>query len=223
MWKPRLDVPLFLLVGALAFVRPAPVTACSTDSECDNGDYCSVPDQCQGGTCVLGGGGDTNADLICDAESVAGLDLKVTKVIIRTFPSRPADASMHGTGNFIDVTPPGPFSSNGGIAIRVKDLLSGIPPPGDGADVTVAFGVSDCEVSSYNTTCRLLSGSQMKFRRDPLAQEQIKFSFRLRGLDITKPFFGPVRVVLIDDTVVHRPGKVIDCRLFSTGLKCREF
>jgi len=131
MWKPRLDVPLVLLAGALAFVRPAPVTACITDSERDNGDTCSVPDQCQGGTCVLGGGGDTNTDLICDDEFVAGLDLRVTKLIIRTFPAAgPASASMHGAGDFIDLVPPGPFSSSGGIAIRVKDVLSGVPPPG---------------------------------------------------------------------------------------------
>ena len=228
MWKPRLDVPLVLLAGALAFVRPAPVTACSTDSECDNGDTCSVPDQCQGGTCVLGGGGDTNADLICDDEFVAGLDLRVTKLIIRTFPAAgPASASMHGAEDFIDLVPPGPFSSSGSIAIRVKDVLSGLPPPGDGADVTVPFGASDCVTSSGDMTCRLLSGqnrgSQAKFKRDPLAPEQVKYAFRLRGLDLTKPFFGPLRVILTDDTMIHRPGKVTDCRLFPTGIKCREF
>ena len=218
MWKPRLDA-LLVFVGAVALARPAPVAACTTDAECDNGDYCTIADVCdQSGTCVLGG----------DDEFDPASNIRLTKLIIRTFPSAgPASASMHGTGNFIDITPPGPFSSNDGIAVRVKDLLSGIPPPGDGADVTVVFGMSDCAVASYNTTCRLLSGqnqgSQAKFKRDPLALEQIKFSFRLRGLDITKPFFGPVRVVLTDDTVIHRPGKITDCRLFPTGIKCREF
>ena len=227
MWKPRLDA-LLVFVGAVALARPAPVAACTTDAECDNGDYCTVADVCdQSGTCVLGGG-DQDGNLICDDEFDPASNIRLTKLIIRTFPSAgPASASMHGTGNFIDITPPGPFSSNDGIAVRVKDLLSGIPPPGDGADVTVVFGMSDCALASYNTTCRLLSGqnqgSQAKFKRDPLALEQIKFSFRLRGLDITKPFFGPVRVVLTDDTVIHRPGKITDCRLFPTGIKCREF
>ena len=35
--------------------------------------------------------------------------------------------------------------------------------------------------------------------------------------------FGPLRVILTDDTVIHRPGKATDCRLFPTGIKCREF
>ena len=109
----------------------------------------------------------------------------------------------------------------------MKDVLSGLPPPGDGADVTVPFGASDCVTSSGDMTCRLLSGqnrgSQAKFKRDPLAPEQVKYAFRLRGLDLTKPFFGPLRVILTDDTVIHRPGKVTDCRLFPTGIKCREF
>ena len=227
MWKPQVCAPLFLL-STLVFARPALVAACTTDAECDNGDTCSVPDTCQSGSCVLGGGGDTNSDLICDDEYVAGIDLRVTKIIIRTFPAAgPASATMHGNGDFIDVVPPGPFTASAGIAIRVKDNLSSVPPPGDGADVTVTFGAADCVTAGDNTTCRLLGGqnrgSQAKFKRDPLAPEQIKYSFRLRGLDINKPFFGPVRVILSDDTTLHRPGKVVDCRLFPTGIKCREF
>ena len=227
MWRPQVCA-LLLLASTLVFVRAVPVAACTTDAECDNGDTCSVPDTCMSGSCSLGGGGDTNADLICDDEFVAGLDLRVTKIIIRTFPAAgPASASMHGAGDFIDLVPPGPFSGTAGIAIRVKDQLSSVPPPGDGADVTVSFGAADCVTASDKTTCRLLAGqnrgSQAKFKRDPLAPEQIKFSFRLRGLDITKPFFGPIRVIVTDDTTVHRPGKVIDCRLFPTGIKCREF
>ena len=227
MWKPQVCA-LLLLASTLVFVRAVPVAACTTDAECDNGDTCSVPDTCMSGSCVLGGSGDANADLICDDEYVSGIDLQVTKIIVRAFPAAgPNSTSMHGAGNFIDVTPPGPFSSTAGIAIRVKDVLSASPPPGDGVDVTVSFGASDCTTAGDNTICRLLSGqnqgSQAKFKRDPLAPEQIKYSFRLRGLDANRPFFGPVRVILTDDTTVHRPGKVTDCRLFPTGIKCREF
>jgi len=32
-----------------------------------------------------------------------------------------------------------------------------------------------------------------------------------------------VRVVLTHNTSVYRPGQIIDCRLFPTGIKCREF
>ncbi|TMA41923.1 MAG: hypothetical protein E6J81_17925, partial [Deltaproteobacteria bacterium] len=33
-----------------------------------NGDTCSQPDTCQGGFCRAGGGGDTDGDLVCDAD-----------------------------------------------------------------------------------------------------------------------------------------------------------
>jgi len=225
MWKAPLYV-LLLFVSSLAFVHATPVQACTTDAECDNGDTCSLPDVCNQGSCELGGGGDANSDLICDGEYVSGIDLHVTKLVIRTFPSGgPSTATIRGSGNFIDVVRP--FSTTAGIAIRVKDVLSEAPPAGDGVDITLSFSGSDCTTSGDNTTCRLLSGpnqgSQAKFKRDPLSLEQIKFTFRLRGIDLTKPFFGPVRMILTDDTTVHRPGKVTDCRLFATGIKCREF
>jgi len=76
-------------------------------------------------------------------------------------------------------------------------------------------------------TCRLTTGpgrgSQARFKRNLLAPDQVKFLSRLKGLDLSRPFFGPVRVVLTHNTSVYRPGKIIDCRLFPTLIKCREF
>ena len=86
MWKPQVCA-LLLLASTLVFVRAVPVAACTTDAECDNGDTCSVPDTCMSGSCVLGGSGDANADLICDDEYVSGIDLQVTKIIVRAFPA----------------------------------------------------------------------------------------------------------------------------------------
>jgi len=82
----RRDLLPPLIGGGLALGFSMPARGCTTDAECDNGDTCSVPDQCQGGSCVLGGGGDPDNDLICDDEFDPSLNIKLTKLIIRTFP-----------------------------------------------------------------------------------------------------------------------------------------
>jgi hypothetical protein len=63
----------------------------------------------------------------------------------------------------------------------------------------------------------------VKFIRGSLAPDQVRVSYRLKGLDLTTPFFGPVRVIMTHDTVTHRLGHITDCRLIPTGIKCRQF
>jgi len=224
-WRLELVLPL---VGALALGLSTAAPGCTTDAECDNGDTCSVPDQCQAGACVLGGSGDADGDLICDDEFDPAADFTSTKVIIRTRPNAgAASAIVRGSGDFIDTASAGPFSTSDGIALRVKDQLSDIPPTGDGADFTMTFGAAECSPIAVGLLCRIESGANrgsfVKFIRGTLAPEQVRVSYRLKGLDLTKPFFGPVRVILSHNTVTHRLGHIGDCRLFPTGIKCREF
>jgi hypothetical protein len=134
--RPHLELVIPLL-GVLALGLSTTALACTTDAECDNGDTCSVPDTCQAGTCVLGGGGDLDADLICDGEFDPAADFTSTKTIIRTRPNGgPSSAIIRGAGDFIDDAASGPFTIDDGIQIRVKDQLSDVPPSGDGADLT---------------------------------------------------------------------------------------
>src|SRR5207244_8300432 len=97
--------------------------------------------------------------------------LRLTRVIIRTFPSG-GRSVVRVEGDLVDVTPPGPLSGDDGIAIRVKDHLSSVPPDGDGIDATVAFDPPDCTTTSEGVTCRLTTGpgggSQARFKRNPL-------------------------------------------------------
>src|SRR5881409_2516177 len=130
----RPDLLLPLIIGALALGFSLPARGCTTDAECDNGDTCSVPDQCQGDGCVLGGGGDTDNNLVCDDEFDPAATLRLTRVIIRAFPSA-GRSVIRVDGDLIDLTPP--LSGDDGIAIRVKDHLSSVPPDGDGIDSTV--------------------------------------------------------------------------------------
>jgi hypothetical protein len=227
MRKARFYV-LLLSTAALAFVLPAAVAACTTDADCDNGDYCTVADVCdQSNMCVLGGGGDKDANLICDDEFDPMSTMRVTKLVVKShLAAGPTKSVVHGTGDFIDNLQSGPFSKDDGIAIRAKDQLSSTPDP-DGVDVTVAFGAQDCAGTSDSFRCSLLTGahlgSRATFKRNLLAPEQIKFSFVLREFPPTQPYFGPLRVVLTYGNQVHRPGVIIDCKLTPTGVRCREF
>jgi hypothetical protein len=216
------------LVGALALGFSTAALACTTDPECDNGDTCSVADVCDAGSCILGGGGDVNSDLICDGEFDPAADFTSTKTIIRTRPNGgPNSAIIRGAGDFIDDAASGPFSIDDGITIRVKDQLSEVPPPGDGADLSLTFAAADCIPIAVGTLCRIETGTNrgsfVKFIRGSLAPEQVRVSYRLKGLDLVTPFFGPVRVIMTHDTITHRAGHITDCRLIPTGIKCRQF
>src|SRR5262249_43016176 len=46
---------------------PPLCVSCTQNSDCSNGDSCSIPDTCVMGVCVLGGGGDTDLDGVCNA------------------------------------------------------------------------------------------------------------------------------------------------------------
>jgi hypothetical protein len=224
-WRLDLILPL---VGALALGVSTAAPGCTTDAECDNGDTCSIADTCQAGSCLLGGSGDTDGDLICDDEFDPAADFTSTKVIIRTRPNAgPDSAIVRGSGDFIDDATAGPLTPDDGIAIRVKDQLSDIPPAGDGADFTMTFDGAGCTPIAVGLLCRIDAGTNrgsfVKFIRGTLAPEQVRVSYRLKGLNLTKPFFGPVRVILTHNTVTHRLGHIDDCRLFPTGIKCREF
>lgn len=225
--KPHLALVLPLL-GVLALGFSTTAAACTLDAECDNGDTCSIPDTCQAGSCVLGGGGDVDADLICDDEFDPAADFTNTKTIVRTRPNGgPSSAIVRGAGDFIDDAASGPFTIDDGIQIRVKDQLSDVPPSGDGVNLTVSFDGANCIPIAVGTLCRIDTGTNrgsfVKFIRGTLAPDQVRVSYRLKGLDLTTPFFGPIRVIMTHDTITHRLGTITDCRLIPTGIKCRQF
>src|SRR5262249_4365272 len=111
MWKPQACALAFLL-STLVFGRPAPVAACTTDAECDNGDYCTTADVCdQYGSCVLGGGGDQDGNLVCDAEDDPAATVRITKLVVKShLAAGPVKSVIHGTADFIDNLPSSPFS-----------------------------------------------------------------------------------------------------------------
>lgn len=221
------NVVCMLALGWLLTV-PAAGRACVTDEECDNGDVCSVPDTCVSGSCQLGGGGDTDDDLVCDAELDPNTTINLTRLALHRNNLVLSDASRcNGQGDlFTSGTPSEVFSGADGVSLRVKDTLSGAPPAGDGADVTVTFLPGECVVKSVGTTsCRTGDRrSYAKFKPNKIIGGQYKFAYKLKGLgNLTGPFFGPVRVVLTHSGNKRVPDTINDCKLVNTGLRCREF
>src|SRR5262249_34558097 len=156
---------------------------CTADADCDNGDTCSQPDHCVSGSCVLGGGGDADENLVCDAEFNPAIDIKVTKVVARTS-ALPGRDIIRGGGDFIDLgSAGGAFNADAGIDFRVKDELSSVDPPGDGFDVTVSFASTDCKGSDAALKCVRAGGfgpgSNAQFRRHPPAPQQNRLSVQL--------------------------------------------
>src|SRR5215831_14613716 len=121
--------------------------ACVQDSECDNGDTCSVPDTCvsepnePNGNCVLGGGGDTNGDLVCDDELDPNIVFSITKLTVRRRDSlRDDNSAVKGSADLLLAgSSANAFDGTSDISLRFKDALSSIPPTGDGVDVSQTF------------------------------------------------------------------------------------
>jgi len=224
--SPALALGIFLLSAT-----GGPVAlACTTDAECDNQDTCSLPDQCVLGSCILGGGGDLNDDLICDAEFDPTIDLRLTRIVARTSDKADGD-TIRGAGDFIDLgSPGGAFTAADGIMLRAKDALSfpGVGTADDGFDVTVDFPPGACATKPSGSVVCVgaagpLSRSRARFKPNRFAPNQKRFSFIIRGLNLKLPFFGPVRVILTHGTTRHRLGSVSDCRIAARGIRCHEF
>lgn len=221
------------LVLLLAGLRAGAGAACTTDADCDNGDTCSVADVCSSGTCVVGGGGDTDAppgtrDFVCDDEVDPDLQFVANKLVLRKRTAPTSDnSSVRGKGSVL-VTPSSPmgaFTDDGGFSVRIKDTLSQIAPPGDGIDVRFTWDASGCNTDGPTITCVSPNGkSFIRFKQNPFAPNQWNVKFKMKGLNnLTGPFFGPVRVVFSRGADRHQGVLITDCKLTTPGLKCREF
>jgi len=223
MMKCRLAVVASVVVLCMGRVVTA---SCVVDADCDNGDTCSVPDVCTAGTCVLGGGGDANGDLVCDAELDPHTVFNLTKMIVKRKKSNRGDNSVAKGGGdlFVSGSPAGAFTGTNGVSIRVRDALAGIPPAGDGVDVTISWAPADCTTTAGGVlVCQSPTGhAQARFKPNPVGPGQYIFNFKIKGLgDLTGPFFGPVRVVISQGPTLHSSDTIQDCALILSGIRCR--
>jgi hypothetical protein len=158
---------------------PALAQPCVQDADCENGDTCSLPDLCVSNSCAPGGGDDSNDDLVCDAELDTTLTFELSKVVLRRRTTGLVDnSSLKGRGDLLRSVGTGPLIGVDGLAIRVKDALSAIPPSGDGADVSFAWAGTDCSTKINGLTkCKSGDGlSSAIFKPSPTSPNQFQFS-----------------------------------------------
>jgi len=217
-----------LALGVVLTVPTILYAACVTDAECDNGDVCSVPDSCVLGSCELGGGGDTNNDLVCDAELDTDVNMNLTRLTVRRKTSTRSDNSaVKGGGDLFALgSAGGAFTGTAGFSLRVKDNLSSVSPPGDGIDATVTWQPSECIVKAVGTlSCRTADRrASLKFKPNKVVGGQYKVDFKIKGVgNLTGPFFGPIRIVLTHNGNKRLADTITDCKLILAGIRCREF
>jgi hypothetical protein len=205
---------------------------------CDSGDQCSVPDSCQSGTCAAGGGGDGDADGVCNADDncptvassnrrdldgdgigdvcdPADAALHLTRVKLRRDTKVIGDnGSINVKGDFTIAPPTDTFDATSGIAVRVRDDLA--------LDRTFGWSASECESRPNRIKCRSADRRYRAGFRAPRATPTLwRFRLRFKGLDIAAPFQPPVEVTITHGEAVDRVGVIASCTTTANGLTCR--
>ncbi len=232
-----------VVCAALAAARTA--TACSVDTECDDGDSCSVADTCVAGACVSGGGGDTDGDGVCELDDTCpgianptqvdldgdglgnacdDIDAPLNVIVFKVQSRRNlvnANGRMFVKGDFIVLPPNDQLSLTDGLALRVHDQL--------GLDATYTWLAGECQTNGVGAIkCKDATRKRKAIVKPLKADPRIyRYAFRLKGLDVSGPFLEPVAVTITNSppTIVlgtDRVGDITDCATTNRGLACRE-
>ena len=218
---------------------------------CNSGDVCTLPDSCQGGVCVAGGGGDSDADTICDADDNCPTDanpgqedsdgddvgnvcdandgaLNITQLDLKR-QSNPVNVngSVGIKGEVITV-PADNFLATPKVTLAVTDSL--LPTP---YSITQTWTVAtECVIKGTRLTCATADRKfKVRFKPLPKTPSVYRFVAKFRKLAIpsNQVFTGPVTTVLTFGPPppaagqIDRVGVISDCRASASGLKCREF
>jgi hypothetical protein len=199
-------------------------------------DTCSVPDTCQVGVCVDGGGGDPDGDGICSANDNCPTVANVNQ----------ADLDNDGAGNVCDLVDAiinvtrAQLKLSKGVAPNGKVSIKGdflTAPVGDPFDATAGITVRVQDNLGFNmahmfATCIPASGARIKCRDGnfraqfstlPSSPRVWRFSVKFSRQVMAGPFEGPVTVTISHDTGIDRVDSISDCRARNSGLACREF
>lgn len=213
-WVMRRAALVCLLAwGAL----PVAANACVADGECVDGDICSIADTCQSGVCVAGGGGDSDGDGTCDADDDSDRPLTFTKARLR--PLLALSQSLVKIEGYFPVGAADPFDPLQGFTVQVTDGL--------GYSTSQGFAAVECKPSSATVQCKTTAPgkiSRAAFKGFGPANPVIAFKFKLTQQVLGGPFGEPLTArVRQTGTPIDRVGSIVDCKIVTSGIKCRQF
>lgn len=206
-----------LWLAAAALVFAAPLHACVTDLECDDGDACTLADTCQSGACGAGGGGDSDADGTCDADDSSDRPLDLVKLLLKMNAPSPGQTTAKVNGYF-PVAAGDAFDGFAGATFEIGDT--------NGFVGSVTFPASGCKQVASAVRCKTADARPSKAFFKPLAPAGavVLFKLKLVNLGPGGPFHEPINGRLRQTgSVVDRTGSIIDCAMLVHGLKCRQF
>ena len=241
---PIAAVARWVLVGLLLWAPPA--IACVSDAECDDGVTCTLPDTCQAGVCVPGGGGDADGDGTCDLDDncpsapnanqqdidgddegdvcdAQDVDLNVVQARVRRSinMSKPNGAIIL-KGDFLRFSPELPLTPAGCYLVRVKDSVT--------LDVSFSFPQAECTTNDKGRIkCKNATNTRQLILQPiaGLGQKDYKFTAKFTKQNLSGPFNSPVHVTIVNGppvlvTGVDRVGSIVDCRQTTLGMTCKE-
>ena len=116
---------------------------------------------------------------------------------------------------FVPVAPPRDrFGAEAGIALQITDAGS------TGARTT--WAASDCVTSGSGRIRCQSTDRQARAKFAPGQGASVRFTVRLRRLDLSGPFGPPARVRITHGRMIDRVGTIFTCASSSTSLECHQ-
>jgi hypothetical protein len=210
-------MPALKLVSWCVFataLAAASALACPGDADgdgiCDDVDNCpAVANPSQS---------DLDGDLAGDACDDADAALNVTVLQIKRNTSAANDNSaVKVKGDFIITPPNDRVLAANGLALHVVDAVA--------LDATYTWAQAECGLVASGKLLCISLDRRFKATFKPLKATPTVYRFviTVKRVGLTGAFSGPVTVTVSQDFDIDRVDTVVDCRLESTKLTCKEF
>ena len=200
----------YVLATALAVVPAFACNDADVDGVCDDVDNCpAIANPTQS---------DLDGDLLGDACDDTDAALNVTVLQIKRDTSNASDNSaVKVKGDFIITPPNDRVLAANGLRLHVVDAVA--------LDATYDWQQGECGlVGGLKLICLSLD-HRFKATFKPLkaTPNVYRFTITVKRVGLTGAFSGPVTVTVSQDFDIDRVDTVVDCRLESTKLTCKEF